>query len=321
MNKTESRGPPVDDVTGAAGARPERALVLVRGIGDVASAVAHRLSLDGLPVALHQGAEAPLTHRRRMGFADAWFDGEAELAGLRGCRLGCLSSLAPMLREQRTIPVITAEFGETLDALRVDVLIDARMRKRDRPADQRGLAPLVVGLGPGFVAGGNVDWAVETAWGDSLGLVIREGSPLPLSGEPQPIGNVGRERVVYASRGGRWCIRKDIGDTVAADEIVADLDGVSVMAPISGTVRGIVRDGVSVGAGTKVLEIDPHPLMEMHGGTLALDSIDGEGTTVRARFPAERIVRPQSTVERPPQRHSSFLSPGHCSYEDRSLST
>lgn len=33
-------------------------------------------------------------------------------------------------------------------------------------------------------------------------------------------------------------------------------------------------------------------LMEMHGGTLTLDSVEGEGTTVRARFPAERIVRP-----------------------------
>jgi xanthine dehydrogenase accessory factor len=49
------------------------------------------------------------------------------------------------------------------------------MRKRDVPEVQRGLAPLTIGLGPNFLAGGNVDVGIERHW-DDLGRVIREGS-------------------------------------------------------------------------------------------------------------------------------------------------
>ena len=38
-------------------------------------------------------------------------------------------------------------------------------------------------------------------------------------------------------------------------------------------------------------------LMELHGGTLAIDSTVGQGTTVTARFPAERVVRKERVLE------------------------
>jgi signal transduction histidine kinase len=37
-------------------------------------------------------------------------------------------------------------------------------------------------------------------------------------------------------------------------------------------------------------------LIEMHGGTIELESEKGVGTTVMARFPAERVVRTQSLI-------------------------
>lgn len=235
----------------------QRPMVLVRGVGDVASAVAHRLVRDGFPVVLHQGPEAPLAHRRKMSFSDAWFDGGVELEGVTAERLDDLSSLSVLLGQRIPVPMLISGLEELLQAYDFPVLIDARMRKRERPEDQRGLAPLVVGLGPGFIAGANVDWAVETGWGDSLGMVIRAGPTLPLSGEPQVIGNTGRERIVYAPCSGRWRVRKDIGQAVTAGEVVADIDGLPVTAPIAGTVRGTVRGGVAIRAGAKVLEIDP----------------------------------------------------------------
>ncbi|BCU06426.1 hypothetical protein [Allochromatium tepidum] len=56
--------------------------------------------------------------------------------------------------------------------LRPAILVDARMRKRQVPEDQRHPAPLTIGLGPGFIAGGQVHLAVETAWGEDLGRLI-----------------------------------------------------------------------------------------------------------------------------------------------------
>src|SRR5262245_16970513 len=58
-----------------------RVAVLVRGVGDVGSAVAHRLFSDGYAVALHDSPR-PATTRRRMAFADAVFDGAARLDGV-----------------------------------------------------------------------------------------------------------------------------------------------------------------------------------------------------------------------------------------------
>ena len=48
--------------------------VVVRGVGDVGSAVAHRLFVEGYAVVIHAGP-TPTTTRRGMAFADAVFDG------------------------------------------------------------------------------------------------------------------------------------------------------------------------------------------------------------------------------------------------------
>lgn len=247
---------------GSTSDRPAARLsVLILGVGDVASAVAHRLATGGFAVALHQGAEPPLVHRRAMSFADAWFDGRAEIEGIMAVRLDDPDELSGYFRDRRPIPVLVSPLRAALDSLRWVVLIDARMRKRDQPENLRGLASLVIGLGPGFVAGGNVDWAVETSWGDRLGEVLRNGATMPLAGEPHAIQDVGRERMVYAPVAGRLRARTEIGRPVVAGEIAAEIAGdieeVPLPAPISGTVRGIVRDGVVVAKGTKVLEIDP----------------------------------------------------------------
>jgi xanthine dehydrogenase accessory factor len=59
--------------------------VLVRGVGDVGSAVAHRLFGAGFAVLLHDGPQ-PSAPRRGMAFADAVFDGRAVLAGVEAVR-------------------------------------------------------------------------------------------------------------------------------------------------------------------------------------------------------------------------------------------
>ena len=53
-------------------------IVLVRGVGDIGSAVAHRLFGAGYGVVIHDDPQ-PTTTRRGMAFADAVFDGRASL--------------------------------------------------------------------------------------------------------------------------------------------------------------------------------------------------------------------------------------------------
>lgn len=137
------------------------------------------------------------------------------------------------------------------------LLVDARMRKRALPEDQRGLAPLVIGLGPNCVVGGNVDLAVETAWGDDLGRVIETGPTSTFAGEPRLIGGYGRERYVYAPLAGVFRTGFGIGDTVREWETVAGIGGVPIAAPKSGILRGLIRDDVTVAAKTKAVEVVP----------------------------------------------------------------
>lgn len=75
-------------------------LVLVRGVGDIGSAVANHLFTDGYCVVIHD-EPLPTTTRRRMAFADAVFDGcgsstACEPSGLTTCRAWSKCSLPAM---------------------------------------------------------------------------------------------------------------------------------------------------------------------------------------------------------------------------------
>jgi len=233
-----------------------RKLVLVRGVGDVGSAVAVLLFRAGYAVALHDEPK-PATPRRGMAFADAVFDGWATLDGLTAVRVNAASGLRAALHARDMVPVITTPFSEVIGAASWSALIDARMRKRAVPEGQRGLAPLTVGLGPNFIAGENVDLAIETSNGEGLGAVIEAGATLPLGGEPRAIGGVGRARFVYAPDGGRFITGARIGDRVEENQAIATVGMLTLCTPIAGILRGLTRSGVEVAARTKVIEVDP----------------------------------------------------------------
>jgi xanthine dehydrogenase accessory factor len=234
---------------------PAAPVVLVRGLGDVASAVAHRLFLDTFRVVIHD-APLPTTTRRGMAFADVAFDGDATLEGVPAVLASSVSRVQELLVTHHAIPAYLREIEPLLATIRPSIVVDARMRKHARPEGQRGLAELTIGLGPGFVAGRTVDVVVETSW-ERLGQVISEGPALPLAGEPRPIGGHARDRYVYAPADGIFRTKRQIGDLVGRGEPVAEIGQVVVEAPLDGALRGLAHDGVPVTAGTKVVEVDP----------------------------------------------------------------
>src|ERR1700719_4321880 len=237
-------------------AEQERASVLVRGAGDVGSAVAAPLFRAGYFVALHD-EPAPATPRRGMAFADAVFDGMARLDGLTALRVDTSAELRDALAAREVVPVTVVPFSKALGAAAWSAVIDARMRKRAVPERQRGMAPLTIGLGPNFVAGQTVDLAIETMWGERLGAIVEAGSTMPLAGEPRPIGGGGRARFVYGPGGGRFETSARIGDRVEESTVIATIGEIGLRAPISGVIRGLTRNGVEVAIRTKVIEVDP----------------------------------------------------------------
>ena len=228
---------------------------LVRGIGDVGSAVAHALHREGFKVVIHD-VPLPAWTRREMAFTDAVFDGGALLDGLRAVRVDGLSTLESVLADT-AIAVSVHDFQALRQAFRPDIMIDARMRKRQRPERQIDLARFTIGLGPNFTARHTTHVVIETAWGDALGAVITDGTTKPHEGEPNIIGGYGIERVVYSPEAGIFASDFAIGDAVAAGQIVAHVGKTSLAAPLDGRLRGLTRSGVPVGKGTKVIEIDP----------------------------------------------------------------
>lgn len=242
--------------------RTSPSLALVRGVGEIASAIAHRLVSSGAMVVMHDD-RPPVTIRRLMAFSDAIFDGKACLEGVTARRAPDRASVMRIAMNGE-IPIIEGRFDEAVASWRWDVLVDARMNKRRRPERQIGLAPLVIGLGPGCAVGVNVDVAIETSW-ENLGAVLYEGETLPLRGEPRSILGLGRERCRYAPEMGVFLANTEIGNAIRAGDLIGAVGRHEITASFDGVVRGITRSGVAVEAGTKIAEIDPRRECKLSG--------------------------------------------------------
>lgn len=229
--------------------------VIVRGSNDIASAIAHTAFKAGYAVAIHDIPQPTVT-RRKMAFTDAIFSGNIKLDGVHAFRVNKDFLLRGMLVHHQVIPLSVNDFGEILNIIRPQVLVDARMRKHQQPEVQINLAPLTIGLGPNFIAGVTTDCVVETLWG-KLGQLIYSGASLPLQGEPRAIAGHARERYVYAPCAGKFSTTYEPGDFVEQGQVLAYINTVPLKAPLTGVLRGITHDQVPVAAKTKVIEVDP----------------------------------------------------------------
>ena len=203
----------------------------------------------------------PATTRRGMAFADAAFNGQAELDGVRGVRADETGEVARALKRRDTVPVHVGPLGPLLADLGHQVLVDARLRKHASPEVQIGCAEFTVALGPALVAGLHAHVIVETSW-DRLGAIIADGASLPLAGEPRVIAGHARDRYVYAPTDGVFRTEARIGDAVHRGEQIARIGDTAVCAPLDGVLRGLTHDGVPVAAATKIVEVDPRGRVE-----------------------------------------------------------
>lgn len=244
--------------------------MIVRGGGELASASARLLFLAGFPVAVLERAE-PLAVRRPVSFAEAVISGETSVEGVRGRRVA-VGELTPA---DGFVPVAVDPEGKAIEALRPAILVDARMLKRDA-GTMLTQAPLVIGLGPGFVAGRDVHAVIETQRGPDLGRVLWVGPAEPDSARPAAVLGYSEKRVLRAPRPGRFHAQARIGDIVVPKQAVGDVDGERVEAAIPGLLRGLLADGIVVAAGTKLADIDPR------GPAVSPDHISDKARAVAA---------------------------------------
>ncbi|MFB6297117.1 MAG: selenium-dependent molybdenum cofactor biosynthesis protein YqeB [Salinirussus sp.] len=231
-------------------------LVVVRGGGDLGSGVVYRLHRAGYPVVVSEVAE-PTVVRRAVAFGSAIYEGEVTVEDVTGRRAAGIDETLAVLADG-DVPVIEDPDAAVAGDLDAAVLVDAIMAKgKTDTGTRRDDADVVIGLGPGFEAGVDVDAVVETDRGHELGRVFYEGTASPYDGEPGERRGYTYERVIRAPTEGRWETAVDIGETVAAGETVGWVADDPVVAEIDGLVRGLVHDGISVGEGAKLGDVDP----------------------------------------------------------------
>lgn len=235
------------------------AVVLVRGAGDLATGTILRLHNCGFRVLAVECAR-PSAIRRRAAFCEAVFDGTATVEGVTA-RLIDRIEQADAVWNAGEIPLIVDETASCAASCAPTVLVDAILAKRNL-GTTRDMAPITIGLGPGFTAGGDVDAVVETMRGHRLGRVIYEGAALPNTGVPGPIAGFAAERVIHAPASGAMTFVRspepvDIGSIVQKGQTIGFVGGVPVTATLDGVLRGLIREGYPVTEGLKIADIDP----------------------------------------------------------------
>src|SRR4030042_1083635 len=230
-------------------------VVLIRGAGDLASGVAHRLHRSHFKICMTE-IPHPVAVRRGVAFSEAIYEGEKEVEGIRAKFIAKPEEIESVW-EKGDIPILADPDGKkTRSFLKPDVLVDAIMAKKNL-GTQINDAPLVIGLGPGFSAGKDVCIVIETNRGHHLGKMILSGSAEPDTGIPGEIGGYTLERLLRTMKKGIFHPQKSIGEQGNKGLVVAVVDDFPVIAKISGVVRGLLGEGIEAKKGMKVGDIDP----------------------------------------------------------------
>lgn len=237
--------------------------VAIKGAGDLATGVIHRLKRSGFKV-MAMELPQPTVLRRTVAFAEAVALGQMTVEGITAQRVTMIEDIQKTLAKN-FVPILVDPDGIAFKQMQPDVLVEATLSKYNSGITIHD-APIVIALGPGYEAGKDAHAVIETNRGHNLGRVYVEGNAEPNTGVPGTIGGYAAERLLRAPCAGRLYGMRQIGDHVQAGEAVAvvqsNTGAVPMTAGISGIVRGLVRDGLVVSAGMKVGDIDPRAIRE-----------------------------------------------------------
>lgn len=281
-------------------------LIICRGAGDLATGIIHRLHRAGHRVIALE-TDYPAAIRRQVSFCEAVYDGSAAVEGVTARLIPALTdtetdaetdaeigteidtetysgindtpaahiasekwsrSAIEAVLEAGEVPLLIDPKGESIELLKPDVVVDAIIAKKNL-GTTINMAPLVIGVGPGFTAGNDVHLVIESMRGHNLARIITDGMAQPNTGVPGNIAGFTSERVIHAPAAGYIHDVKKIGDIVQKGDEIARIypdkgsfdnelsEYVPVNATITGIIRGLIREGYYFKKGFKIADIDP----------------------------------------------------------------
>lgn len=232
-------------------------IILIKGAGEKATAVAVRLHEYGFRSILMTEIPYPMAERRGVCFSEAVFDGTQSVAGVTARRAEPSLEILREIWAEGEIPVVIDPEARIRSGIRPHILIDGILAKRNHGTDIHD-APRVIALGPGFVAGKDAHAVIEThPLSPLLGDVLTEGRAEEDTGIPESILGMTTERLIKAPASGVFTSAHGIGDIVTKGDVIGHVNESAVSAPVSGAVWGLVRDGVVVQHGRKIGDVDP----------------------------------------------------------------
>ena len=231
-------------------------LAIVRGGGDLATGIIYRLWRSGFNV-LALEISAPLVVRRTVSAATAIFSGSVVINGMPVTKI---SSPKDYLNHPG-VSILVDPGASAVKELQPDLLVDAIMAKKNT-GTSIDMAPLVIGIGPGFTAKVDVHYVVETKRGHYLGRLISEGTAIPNTGIPGMEMGYTTERLLRAPSSGFLKPAREIGDHVEKGTLIGWVNGSSLVAQIPGVLRGLIHPSVFVQKGLKIGDIDPRNVKE-----------------------------------------------------------
>ncbi len=235
-------------------------MVIVRGGGDIATGIVQKLWRSGFPTVILE-TKNPSAIRRTVTLSSAVSLGKATVEDVPAI-LAEDSKACYKLLQEGVVPVLVDPDASSLIHLQPAILVDAILAKRNL-GTRHDMAPLTVGVGPGFEAPTDVDAVVETMRGHSLGQVILQGCALANTGVPGEFAGKSKERVIHAPCAGTLLHEKKIGDFVLQGETLFTIHGHPVPSPLTGVLRGLISDGYAVHKGLKVADVDPRTEQEV----------------------------------------------------------
>ena len=269
-------------------------LIICRGAGDLATGIIHRLHRAGHRVIALE-TDYPAAIRRQVSFCEAVYDGSAAVEGVTARLVPALAdaetdtetylgindtpaahvasekwdrSAIEAVLEAGEVPLLIDSKGESIELLKPDVVVDAIIAKKNL-GTTIDMAPLVIGVGPGFTAGQDVHLVIESMRGHNLARIITDGMAQPNTGVPGNIAGFTSERVIHAPAAGYIHDVRKIGDIVQKGDEIARIypdkesydnalsEYVPVNATITGIIRGLIREGYYFREGFKIADIDP----------------------------------------------------------------
>ena len=232
---------------------PNHKVIIVRGGGDLATGVVQKFVRAGFNVLILE-VKSPSAIRRSVALCEAAYDGYAKVEDIE-CRKIAVPSEAEICWREGAVALLIDPDGSSINEIKPAAVIDAIIAKRNL-GTSKCMADITIALGPGFCAGKDVHAVIETKRGHDLGRLILEGYAIANTGIPGEVAGESVRRVLHSPQEGVIIHKKQIGDIVGPGEPLFLINNAEVTAPISGLLRGLIREGSFVGKGMKVADID-----------------------------------------------------------------